>query len=58
MLLYKFEVCDIKELKFCKEQEASALLRGLETKTLLSKIPLVCPRFVLRVLNKLIQGKK
>ena len=43
MLLAKCEVCDNKELKFIKEQEASRLLNSLGTKTTLSKIPLLGP---------------
>ena len=43
MLLSKCMVCDSKITKFIKEQEASGLLKGLGTNTLLSKIPLVGP---------------
>ena len=43
MLLAKCEVCDSKELKFIKEQEASGLLSSLVTKTTLSEIPLLGP---------------
>ena len=43
MLLAKCEVCDSKELKFIKEQEASGLLSSLGTKTTLSEIPLLGP---------------
>ena len=43
MLLAKCEVCDSKELKFIKEQEASGLLSSLRTKTTLSEIPLLGP---------------
>ena len=41
MLLSKFAVCDVKKLKFIKEQEASGLLSNFGIKALLSKIPLV-----------------
>ena len=41
MLSSKCMVCDSKITKFIKEQEASGLLKGLGTNTLLSKIPLV-----------------
>ena len=37
----KCAVCDIKKLKFIKQQEDRILLSNLETKTPLSKIPLV-----------------
>ena len=43
MLSSKCMVCDSKITKFIKEQEASGLLKGLGTNTLLSKIPLVGP---------------
>ena len=43
MLLAKCEVCDSKELKFIKEQEANGLLSSLVTKTTLSEIPLLGP---------------
>ena len=43
MLLAKCEVCDSKELKFIKEQEATRLLSSLGTKTTLSEIPLLGP---------------
>ena len=41
MLLSKCEVCDSKKSKFIKEQEAGELLRSLQIKTPLSKIPLL-----------------
>ena len=41
MLLSKCAVCDNKKSKFIKEQEASRLVSSLETKTSLSKNPLV-----------------
>ena len=43
MLLSKCAVCDNKKSKFIKEQEASRLVSSLETKTSLSKNPLVGP---------------
>ena len=43
MLLSKCAVCDIKKLKFIKEQETIRLLRSLGIKTSLSKISLVGP---------------
>ena len=43
MLLSKYEVCDSKNSKFMKEQEASWLLGSLEIKTPSSKIPLIGP---------------
>ena len=43
MLLSKCAVCDNKKSKFIKEQEASRLVSCLETKTSLSKNPLVGP---------------
>ena len=43
MLLSKCAVCDSKNSKFIKEQEASVLLSSLGIKTPLSKIPLVGP---------------
>ena len=41
MLLSKCAVCDIKKLRFMKEEGASGLLCSVEIKTFLSKIPLV-----------------
>ena len=45
MLLSKCEVCDSKESKFIKEQEASGLLSSLgpQLKTPSTKIPFVGP---------------
>ena len=43
MLLSKCVVCGSAKSRFSKEQEASALLRSLRTKTLLIKFPLVGP---------------
>ena len=43
MLLSKSEVCDSKNSKFIKEQEASELLSSLGIKTPLSKITLIGP---------------
>ena len=43
MLLLKCAVCDSKNSKFIKEQEASGLLSSLGIKTPLSKITLVGP---------------
>ena len=43
MLLSKCEVCDCKNTKFVKEQEASGLLSSLGIKTPSSKIPLAGP---------------
>ena len=46
MLLSKCEVCNIKKLKFIKEQVSSGLLSSLEMKTPLNplnNIPLLCP---------------
>ena len=40
MLLLKCTVCDIKKLKFIKQQEASGLLSSLGIKNPLNKIPL------------------
>ena len=57
MLLSKCAVCDSKEPKFIKEQEASRLLSSLGIKTLLSKLPLVGP-LCFRGINKLIQDIK
>ena len=39
MLLLKCTVCDIKKLKFIKQQEASGLLSSLGIKNPLNKIP-------------------
>ena len=41
MLLSKCAVCDSKNSKFIKHQEASGLLSSLGIKILLSKIPVV-----------------
>ena len=41
MLLSRCAVCDTKQLKFSKEQEANRLLSSLEIKTSLSKFPFV-----------------
>ena len=43
MLLSKCAVCDNKNSKFIKEQEASGLLSSLGIKSPLSKIPLLGP---------------
>ena len=43
MLLLKCAVCDSKELKFTKDQEASVLLSSLGIKTPLSTVALVAP---------------
>ena len=43
MILSWCEMCDSKNLKFIKKQEASGLLSSLGIKTLLSKIPSVGP---------------
>ena len=43
MLLSNCALCDRKELKFMKDQEAIGLLGNLGIRTLLSKIPLVGP---------------
>ena len=43
ILLSKFAVCDGKNSKFIKEQEASGLLSSLRIKTPLREIPLVVP---------------
>ena len=43
MLLSKSDACDSKKSKFIKEQKATGVLRSLEIKTLLSKIPLKGP---------------
>ena len=43
MLLSKCAVCDSKNSKFIKEQEASGLLNSSGIKSPLSKIPLVGP---------------
>ena len=54
MLLSKCAVCDNKNSKFIKEQEASGLLSSLGIKSSLRKIPLVALLFF-RGINKLIQ---
>ena len=41
MVSSKCAVCDRKQSKFIKQQEASGLLSSLEIKTPLNKIPLV-----------------
>ena len=41
MLLLKFTVCESKNPKFIKEQEARGLLSSLGIQTPISKIPLV-----------------
>ena len=56
MLLSKCVVCDSKNSKFIKEQEANGFLLSLIIKTPLNKIRLL--KFVLIVINKLIQGIK
>ena len=43
MLLSKYAACNIKKLKFIKEQEARRLLSSLGIKAPLSKIALVSP---------------
>ena len=43
MLLSKCAVCDSKNSKYIKEQEASLLLSSLGIKIPLSKIPLIGP---------------
>ena len=43
MMLSKCTVCDSKNPKLIKQQEASGLLSSLEIKTPLRKIPLVGP---------------
>ena len=43
MLLSKCELCDCKQSKFIKQQEASGLLICLRIKTPLNKIPLIVP---------------
>ena len=59
MLLSTCAMCDVKKLKFIKEQDASRLLSSLGRKTPLSEILLVGLKgIVLRVLSKLIQGIK
>ena len=59
MLLSICAMCDIKELKFIKKQDASGLLSSLGRKTPLSEILLGGLKgIVLRVLSKLIQGIK
>ena len=51
MFLSKCTVRDSKKLKFIKEQDASRFLSSLGIKTLLCKIPLIKPFFVLEVLT-------
>ena len=46
MLFTKYAVCDSKNSKFIKEQEASELLSSLGIQTPLSKIPLVGPLLI------------
>ena len=46
MLLTSCVICDSKNSKFLKQQEANRLLSSLGIKTPLSKIPLVGPLFV------------
>ena len=58
ILLSKCAVCDSKNSKFIKQQEASGLLSSLGIKTPLNKIPVVSLFFVLIALNKLAQGVK
>ena len=41
MPLSKCAVCESKKSKFIKQQKASGLLRSLETKIFLNKIPLL-----------------
>ena len=41
MLSLKYAICDDKNSKFMKEQEAKGLLSNLRIKTPLSKIPLL-----------------
>ena len=43
MLLSKYQLCNSKESKFIKKQEASGLLSSLGIKTPLTKIPFVGP---------------
>ena len=43
VLLSEFVVCDIKKMRFIKEQEASGLLSSLGIKTGLDEIPIVGP---------------
>ena len=43
ILVSKCAVCDCKNLKFLKKEEASELLSSLEIKTPLNKIPLSDP---------------
>ena len=45
MLLSKCALCDSKQSKFIKEQEAGGLLSSLGIKACLSKVPLVGPLF-------------
>ena len=46
MFLSKYAVCDSKQSRLVKEQEASGLLSSLGIKTPLSKILLVGPLFL------------
>ena len=46
MLFTKYAVCDSKNSKFIKEQEASEFLSSLGIQTPLSKIPLVGPLLI------------
>ena len=41
MMLSRCEICGSKKSKFIKKQEASGILRSLDLKTPLSKIPLL-----------------
>ena len=43
MLLSKCELCDIKKLKFIKEQETSGSLSSLGINAPLNKIPVLGP---------------
>ena len=45
MLLSNCPVCDSKNSKFIKQQQANGLLSSLGIKTLLCKFPLVGPVF-------------
>ena len=46
MLLSNCVICDSKNSKFLKQQEANGILSSLGIKTPLSKIPLVGPLFL------------
>ena len=48
VLLSNCAVCNSKNSRFIKEQEASGLLSSLGVKTLLSRFPLVGPLFLQR----------